>query len=652
MGRRKIAIEPILDERNRTVTFIKRKAGLFKKAHELAVLCQADVAVIILGANNTFYEFSSVDANDLIRHYQNDELPHDVKGPANYGNYTKKDRVVIHGKNRKRGGAAHAAAARASRSASQSIDSRPGVGAHGAASDSSGAITTAAATTLSRKRSAGSDSHDGKDGDDDDDDERDNDDDDDEDDDNDNSNSNNGAHAEDPHALDSRAPHQQQLSKRPKTTTTAAAAAASNPGFNPLQQQVQRQFHNLYAAASGSERPSNFSTQAPSSFSRSTLPNIYPHGSGGAAAATASNPGPGRNFAQTQGFRSNSIPLPFDPSPRDSMQVPSSTAAPVHIDRSYSISHSRSSTNTTATNRPALRVQIPSSTGVSIKSEPSSASSPSHPASTSQFTRRNDGHIELPHPGVSKVTTPVSASGVAPSVGFDRIDKTHGVLPSATSMGGAGTGTGTGAGFLFNGLPSALNASPSIQQYFATPLQHNSSGGNGIMAASNGVSHPHGYIMHKQIHMAQQQKQQLQQQQQQQHQQQQHQQQQQQQQQQHQQQHQPQQQQHQQQQVDPASGPMSGLLPSKFANDMMMPSPNMSMSMFQDWGFQRGAAQNSATVGTGGQPPADNNAGGSTAPQAQNNGSSGLTPYINVNQTPLTNKYFVFEEPNSEKDKK
>ena len=31
MGRRKIEIEPLTDDRNRTVTFVKRKAGLFKK---------------------------------------------------------------------------------------------------------------------------------------------------------------------------------------------------------------------------------------------------------------------------------------------------------------------------------------------------------------------------------------------------------------------------------------------------------------------------------------------------------------------------------------------------------------------------------------------------------------------------------------------
>jgi hypothetical protein len=47
MGRRKIEIQPITHERNRAVTFVKRKNGLFKKAYELGVLCSVDIAVVI-----------------------------------------------------------------------------------------------------------------------------------------------------------------------------------------------------------------------------------------------------------------------------------------------------------------------------------------------------------------------------------------------------------------------------------------------------------------------------------------------------------------------------------------------------------------------------------------------------------------------------
>lgn len=89
MGRRKIEIQPLTEDRNRTVTFVKRKAGLFKKAHELAVLCQVDLAVIIVGNNNKLYEFSSVDTKELLDMYQG-QKPHESKTPANYGNYKKK----------------------------------------------------------------------------------------------------------------------------------------------------------------------------------------------------------------------------------------------------------------------------------------------------------------------------------------------------------------------------------------------------------------------------------------------------------------------------------------------------------------------------------------------------------------------------------
>lgn len=58
MGRRKIEIQPILDDRNRSVTFLKRKNGLMKKAYELGVLCGAEVAVIVFAGNGKLYELS------------------------------------------------------------------------------------------------------------------------------------------------------------------------------------------------------------------------------------------------------------------------------------------------------------------------------------------------------------------------------------------------------------------------------------------------------------------------------------------------------------------------------------------------------------------------------------------------------------------
>merc|ERR1711959_734569 len=54
MGRRKIDIEYLQDDRVRKVTFCKRKGGLFKKAEDLAVLCGCEVTVLISNNNKTY----------------------------------------------------------------------------------------------------------------------------------------------------------------------------------------------------------------------------------------------------------------------------------------------------------------------------------------------------------------------------------------------------------------------------------------------------------------------------------------------------------------------------------------------------------------------------------------------------------------------
>ncbi|KAJ5114968.1 hypothetical protein NUU61_000727 [Penicillium alfredii] len=84
MGRRKIEIKAIKDDRNRSVTFLKRKGGLFKKAHELAVLCSVDVAVIIFGHNKKLYEYSSSDMHEALGRYQYFGPPHEHKGPDDF----------------------------------------------------------------------------------------------------------------------------------------------------------------------------------------------------------------------------------------------------------------------------------------------------------------------------------------------------------------------------------------------------------------------------------------------------------------------------------------------------------------------------------------------------------------------------------------
>ncbi|CAM8904678.1 unnamed protein product [Rhodiola kirilowii] len=59
MVRRKIEIRRIENPTTRQVTFSKRRLGLMKKAFELSVLCDAEVALIIFSQKGTIFHFAS-----------------------------------------------------------------------------------------------------------------------------------------------------------------------------------------------------------------------------------------------------------------------------------------------------------------------------------------------------------------------------------------------------------------------------------------------------------------------------------------------------------------------------------------------------------------------------------------------------------------
>nr|ABQ59274.4 deficiens 1 protein [Eustoma grandiflorum] len=59
MARGKIQIKKIENQTNRQVTYSKRRNGLFKKAHELTVLCDAKVSIIMLSTTHKLHEFIS-----------------------------------------------------------------------------------------------------------------------------------------------------------------------------------------------------------------------------------------------------------------------------------------------------------------------------------------------------------------------------------------------------------------------------------------------------------------------------------------------------------------------------------------------------------------------------------------------------------------
>ncbi|XP_054796293.1 MADS-box transcription factor 23-like isoform X3 [Prosopis cineraria] len=69
MGRGKIVIRRIDNSTSRQVTFSKRRNGLLKKAKELAILCDAEVGVMIFSSTGKLYDFASTSMKSVIERY-------------------------------------------------------------------------------------------------------------------------------------------------------------------------------------------------------------------------------------------------------------------------------------------------------------------------------------------------------------------------------------------------------------------------------------------------------------------------------------------------------------------------------------------------------------------------------------------------------
>ncbi|VDD74149.1 unnamed protein product [Mesocestoides corti] len=69
MGRKKIDIKKINDEKTLLVTFAKRKVGLFNKAFELSQLCECQVAILIFTNKNRLHKFASHDLDSIVKRY-------------------------------------------------------------------------------------------------------------------------------------------------------------------------------------------------------------------------------------------------------------------------------------------------------------------------------------------------------------------------------------------------------------------------------------------------------------------------------------------------------------------------------------------------------------------------------------------------------
>ncbi|XP_065872246.1 agamous-like MADS-box protein AGL29 [Euphorbia lathyris] len=73
MGRRKIEMQMVRDSSTRQVTFSKRRSGLFKKANELAILCGAQIAIIVFSPGGKPFSFGSPCVHNVARSFLNHE---------------------------------------------------------------------------------------------------------------------------------------------------------------------------------------------------------------------------------------------------------------------------------------------------------------------------------------------------------------------------------------------------------------------------------------------------------------------------------------------------------------------------------------------------------------------------------------------------
>ncbi|XP_008785630.2 truncated transcription factor CAULIFLOWER A isoform X1 [Phoenix dactylifera] len=91
MGRGRVQLKRIENKINRQVTFSKRRSGMLKKAHEISVLCDAEVAVIVFSTKGKLYEYSTdASMEKILERYQcysNPEKPLAQEDPGSQGSW-------------------------------------------------------------------------------------------------------------------------------------------------------------------------------------------------------------------------------------------------------------------------------------------------------------------------------------------------------------------------------------------------------------------------------------------------------------------------------------------------------------------------------------------------------------------------------------
>ncbi|KAL7093992.1 hypothetical protein ACP275_11G073300 [Erythranthe tilingii] len=97
MGRRKLEMKEIENNSARMVCFSKRRSGLIKKAKELSVLCDVDVAAIIFSKRGKLYQYCSADSMaQVLQEYQS-RVESDKDGCDTEGLYSKNGDYLTYG---------------------------------------------------------------------------------------------------------------------------------------------------------------------------------------------------------------------------------------------------------------------------------------------------------------------------------------------------------------------------------------------------------------------------------------------------------------------------------------------------------------------------------------------------------------------------
>ncbi|KAF9663866.1 hypothetical protein SADUNF_Sadunf17G0096600 [Salix dunnii] len=91
MGRGRVQLKRIENKISRQVTFSKRRNGLQKKAHEISVLCDADVALIVFSTKGKLFEYSTDSSMEsILERYERNSfteqqfVPHDPENQRSW----------------------------------------------------------------------------------------------------------------------------------------------------------------------------------------------------------------------------------------------------------------------------------------------------------------------------------------------------------------------------------------------------------------------------------------------------------------------------------------------------------------------------------------------------------------------------------------